>query len=347
MVNYKDYTVEELAADVGFIRWVKGEDPQAQQFWNSFQQQYPAKVADVKRARQLVELFLAINTNRSIEATTEEFKESKLHILQKIQQKSAPNLSPNTHTINFRFYLRAAVITLLITSGLAFFWAKYQSAPIIYQTAVGEIHTVTLPDLTLVTLNTNSTLQVYKNWQKNNPREVWLTGEAFFKVTTQPDAEDNRFIVHTDVVDVQVLGTEFNLRQRRYHAEVVLTEGKVAVSGSSDLNNDEFHTMQPGDRLHALGSRMTKNQVDVKKYISWRHNRLYFEEQTLLEIAEKLEDDYGLMIKFQSREIADMTFTGSCPANDLSILYEALSAALNLTILQEDQLLLIKNNQNQ
>lgn len=346
-MDYHNYTVDELATDPSFIRWVKGDDTDAKQFWENWQQQHPQKSAEVQQARQLVLLFLSNSTSTQYEASSEEIANAKNYIRQKIQTQPVVDPPRPSPRITPHFYRWAAIITLLVTSSLTFWWLNTPVELTTYQTEFGKTRTIVLSDQSVVTLNANSILKAPEVWQNGQPRNVWLSGEAFFEITTQPDASDQRFIVHTDVVDVQVLGTKFNLRQRRQQAEVVLTEGKVTVNSSTDSRNEATYTMLPGDRLQTQGQNFIKSQVDVEKYISWRHNRLFFEEQTLREIAKRLEDDYGLQTKFDNYEIATMVFTGSCPTDNLSVLYEALSVALDLKIHQENQLLIINNNHNQ
>lgn len=346
-MDYHTYTVEDLATDPSFIRWVKGNDTEAKQFWEDWQQHHPQKSIEVQEARQLAVLLLSSSTPTSQEVNSEEIANAKSYIREQIKVHPIDSSFKPTKRIVPYFYRWAAIIALLVASSLTFWWLNTQTELIAYHTKFGETRTIILPDQSVVSLNANSILKAPKLWKNGQPREVWLSGEAFFEITTQPDTTNPRFIVHTDVVNVQVLGTKFNLRQRRQQAEVVLTEGRVVVNSSADFSSKNTYTMQPGDRLHTQDSSFIKSQVDVENYTSWRHNRLFFEEQSLREITERLEDNYGLKTKFEEPEIANMVFTGSCPADNLSVLYKALSAALNLKIYQEYQLIKISKNQNQ
>lgn len=85
-----------------------------------------------------------------------------------------------------------------------------------YATQYGEQRVVELPDHSVVSLNANSTLRFRNDWsQANTLREVWLDGEAFFSVQKQEGAAGPaKFIVHTNDLDVEVLGTRFNVSNR-------------------------------------------------------------------------------------------------------------------------------------
>ena len=342
----QNYTVEDLVTDPSFVRWVKGSDPQAQVFWENWKKQHPEKSAELQEARQLVVALYSFNKSNVAEANPQEINNSKSYIQRKILDQSAKSAKPRpARQLIPLTYLRAAVVTLLIASGLIFWWINSASNQLIYQTGYGETKSITLPDQSVVTLNANSSLRTVEIWQDDQPREVWLTGEAYFEVNHLAESHDKRFIVHTEVIDVQVLGTKFNLRQRRDQAEVVLAEGLVGGSHPKDDNPQETQTLRPGDRLQSQDKQLIISQVDTEKYSSWRNNRLYFEEQTLTEIAERLQDDYGLEVTFEESALAELEFTGSCPTDNLPLLYEALSVSLDLDIQQRDNSLLIRKSQ--
>lgn len=88
------------------------------------------------------------------------------------------------------------------------------------QTKYAEQKIIALPDETEIVLNSNSTLNYQKGWQSGKPREVWLEGEALFRVrhinsNNTLASAPTPFIVHTSLVNIEVLGTVFNVRERR------------------------------------------------------------------------------------------------------------------------------------
>src|SRR5579872_616700 len=89
------------------------------------------------------------------------------------------------------------------------------------RTGYGEIKSVLLPDSSVVTLNANSTMRIPEQWTEASGRQVWLEGEAYFQVQKKP-ATAEKFVVHTKEVDVEVLGTKFNVNARRERAVVSL-----------------------------------------------------------------------------------------------------------------------------
>src|SRR5690606_18604809 len=107
----------------------------------------------------------------------------------------------------------------------------------IVRTDYGERKPYLLPDGSYVMLNGNSSLK-FTDWESDGIRQVWLDGEALFDVVHMSD--DRPFIVRTaGGVDVNVLGTRFNVKMRKGTAEVLLQKGRVALK-FRDSNDEEM-----------------------------------------------------------------------------------------------------------
>ena len=106
-----------------------------------------------------------------------------------------------------------------------------QPATIQTVSTLAETRTVHLPDGTSVTLNHYSSLSYPERFKSDN-REVELSGEAYFEVSKDPK---HPFIVQTETIDVQVLGTHFNVDAYQNNPDVktTLLTGSVAVSNKS------------------------------------------------------------------------------------------------------------------
>ena len=201
---------------------------------------------------------------------------------------------------------------------------------------------ILLEDGSEVTLNANSTLKVPKDLTTDQFREVWLEGEGFFSIAKKPNHV--RFLVHANNVSVEVLGTKFNVNNRRGNTEVVLTEGSVRLTSDLPRKDNAVLYMKPGDMV-SLSSRDTtfKRKVVVpEKYSAWQSNKLVFEDTPLFEVAQKLEDYYGVQIVIQDKTIADRQLTGTLPNNDLGIVLKSLSASHNLSIQREEDQIIFR-----
>ncbi len=149
---------------------------------------------------------------------------------------------PATPALFYKGFRWAAVVSLImLLAGAGWVGGKEHLLYRTYRTGAGETKNLLLADHSRVTLNANTSLKVSRNWFSGDRREVWLTGEAFFNIQKTPDRQ--RFTVHTATLTVEVLGTKFNVTDRRRKTRVVLQEGKVKVT-SAILPAAPFHAQR-------------------------------------------------------------------------------------------------------
>ena len=198
---------------------------------------------------------------------------------------------------------------------------------------------IQLPDGSSVRLNSSSTLTYDKNFGKNI-REVSLTGEAFFDVTKD---SSHPFIIHTNVIDIKVLGTAFNVKSYPGdpNTETSLIRGKVEVTLKNRASEKIY--LEPNEKLvvannSSIVNRTLVNQPEqpvnktdisskptyavqrVTYYpvdsaiieTSWIDNRLIFQKsETFREVAKKMERWYGVTIRFADEDAANIRLYGS------------------------------------
>jgi transmembrane sensor len=232
----------------------------------------------------------------------------------------------------------AAAVTLLLC--MSVFLSKDYFLYDTYATSFGMTKNILLEDGSEITLNANSTLRVPKNLASSDVREVWLEGEGFFSIAKRPNHV--RFAVHTNNLNVEVLGTKFNVNNRRGKTEIVLNEGRVKLTTSQNDQHPIY--MKPGDYVMRLQNDTTLRRQIVKpeKYNVWQSNRLTFEDTPLRVVAEKIEDYYGVTVEIPNKEIADRQLTGTLPNNDLGIVLKSLGTAHNLKIDRQDNKIILR-----
>ena len=215
---------------------------------------------------------------------------------------------------------------------------------LIYATRYGETKTILLPDSSQVTLNANSTLTFRHDDQQL--REAWLEGEAFFEVhkmqNSRSSSESVKFVVHTTNLDVEVLGTAFNVNERRGATKVVLAHGKVRL----ETKNNEQITMQPGDmaELPSAGAQLIKQVVNPEDYTTWRENKLIFKRTSIEEVARIIEDYYGLEVILEGQDWDERKITGSVPTHSQEVFLEVLTESMGIEILQKGDRIVLKNS---
>ncbi len=173
----------------------------------------------------------------------------------------------------------------------------------------GRRHSVTLGDGTVVMLNSGSSL-VFSPKFPDKKREVYLKGEGYFEV-----AKDiNRpFIVYTELMNVKVLGTHFNVSayENEKSVSAVLVEGSIQVYNNNLFNNN-LCTIKPGEGcfLTENSSEYKIQNVDVSEYVSWKDGFFQIRDKPLRDITKKVEKYYNKSISIEDNELAHRIISG-------------------------------------
>ena len=128
-------------------------------------------------------------------------------------KKQTAEIHPHKQQSFARYFWRIAAAVLVLVLPLAGYWGGKQNmenafADIVIEAPVGARTCMYLPDGTQVWLNACSRL-TYSQGFGINDRNLKLEGEGYFEVSRN---EQLPFIIHTQEVDVTVLGTQFNFK---------------------------------------------------------------------------------------------------------------------------------------
>lgn len=168
----------------------------------------------------------------------------------------------------------------------------------------GEYH-FTLSDGTRVWLNSESEITFPVSFVGGS-REVVVKGEAYFEVKSD---KAHPFIVHAKEVDIEVVGTKFNVAAYEDSHRVVTTlaEGRVNVEMSGQVVG-----LSPDEQVSVdlKSGKMAKNSVSVSTNISWIQGIFEYENMTLEEITTQLSRWYGVDFIFSAAEFKTRRFTG-------------------------------------
>lgn len=171
----------------------------------------------------------------------------------------------------------------------------------------GGMFQLKLSDGTNIWLNSETTL-VYPEVFAEGKREIILIGEAFFDVARD---EQNPFVVKTDLGDITVLGTSFNIK--RYPDEPAMLA--TLVSGSIRFENkivpDEILT--PGYQLKfdPISGISESYPVKTQLYTGWKDHEFQFEQASLEDIMRTLARWYDVEVIFEAEQYKKMIFTGN------------------------------------
>lgn len=214
-------------------------------------------------------------------------------------------------------------------------------------TQYGEIKKVLLPDSSTIVLNANSHILFSKNWSADQPREIWLDGEAFFDIkhlNTNPNIiqPNERFIVHGKDITVEVLGTAFDVRQRRGATEVVLQSGKIKLTLKDNAKSSTI--MLPGDMFtyHPATNKIIRTTTEPQNYTAWKEKKLMLNNPTLSQIINYLEDNFGKEITVTDPALKKRKIEGPILLNNLDDALFIISTVLNTDIEKTDSTLTIR-----
>ena len=196
----------------------------------------------------------------------------------------------------------------------------------------GSVSSLVLPDNTLIYLNADSEVK-YSIDGKNGVREVFLNGEAWFDVAKNPEKP---FFVYTSTYDVEVTGTQFNVKayEAENYVSTTLEEGEVKITASENFKLEDELTLKPGQQaVFDKEQKVLKVQeVNTEWYTSWKNNKLIFVNMKLRELQVLLERKYGVDIVIKNDSLLNLHFDGIIKNETILEIMEILIALLTGTL---------------
>ena len=332
--DYTAFTVTDFVLDHHFVKWVQNPSEGDNAFWQNWLDENPAKRNTITDARILishVRFSVDYNSSDDIDRSWAQLSE---HF-------DAQKRRGNKVWINWKTYLKyAAVFAILaLAAGYSYFKPINPADLHTYETGNGETVVFKLSDSSQVILNANSSMKIAMRSGLFPKREAWVTGEAFFKIKKKKIPLS--FTVHTPRVDIRVLGTEFNVSDRRDLSTVVLQSGQIKINNTAGRIHELI--MKPGDlaAFSDTSRSFVLRHVDPDQYSSWIYQKLIFDHTPIADVAQMLEDNYGLSVVIAKPALAKKTFTATLPSDSLPVLLKALEESFNLQITQLDKKLII------
>ncbi len=207
----------------------------------------------------------------------------------------------------------------------------------------GKRTTIILSDQTKVWLNSGSRL-IFPASFTEKKREVYLDGEAMFEVSHD---KTHPFIVNTRDIDVEVLGTIFNLSAYGDDSLIntVLVEGAVEIEyAGNKILGRLSSSITPGTlaSYNANTERLEEKKINTQLYTSWRDGYLVFEQQPLGDIVKKIARYYDVEIVLDDPALAYETFSGNLDLQNSAFeVLNVVAEIVNARIEQRDDKLII------
>ena len=329
---YETYDTADFLLDDPFVDWVQtGHNDKG---WQDFLAQFPHKQAVIEQARTMI---LAASQTPGHFPNEQQVGQMWGVIRQAVETGPVQTVRPLRSTRNVPWYWAAAA-SILIVAGW-WVWLRQptgQSTPGSYQQLVAESLTplretvnqtskpipLAMPDGTTVILKPGSRLSYPATFDKQAPREVFLSGEAFFDVVKNPRQP---FVVRAKTLTATVLGTSFtvSVREQDKRSFVLVRTGKVSVRTSTNGHqpdhqgvnepkavvltpNQQLTFDQSGERLTPVIAEHTNTVQPVTETVS-----LDFDEVPLPTVFERLEKLHNVDLVYDENVLKDCRLSAS------------------------------------
>lgn len=206
--------------------------------------------------------------------------------------------------------IAAVLVPLLLISGLGFYLNR--QTDLFSETTYSEVYVpkgedarIFFQDGTEVFLNADTRIR-YPNKFGLRKREIYLDGEAYFNVTSNPK---HPFIVRAQHTETEVFGTSFNVSAyaNSNTIEVVLDEGRTSFHV-----HQNSYPMLPGQKIEydkSTGRTTLRNLINPSNASLWKKNVLHFYDTPLAEVIKVLERKYDVEFQVQSQEALNYSYT--------------------------------------
>ena len=134
-------------------------------------------------------------------------------------------------------------------------------------------------------------------------------GEAYFDVSPSSEHQGSKFKVLNKSQEIEVLGTEFNVKAYQDETNIYTTLVEGVVSVSSD---NESQILTPGQQtnLDVSNKNLTVSKVNVYSEISWKEGIFSFRGKSLKNIMVVLSRWYDMDVSFENKDLEQIKFKG-------------------------------------
>jgi Fe2+-dicitrate sensor, membrane component len=230
----------------------------------------------------------------------------------------------------FRYAIRvAAVVLIAILTGISGY--LYQDREyrinlggkdVIVNVARGQKVMLTLPDSSVVYLNSESSLRYRQDFGYKD-RTVSFMGEAMFEVRKDIS---KKFVVSTEYLNAEVLGTSFNFYayESEDEVELALISGGVRVETKTQPVREA--RVKPDEKViyNKKTGSLKLEKANIRFDTAWTRDELVFRSKPLKDVLHEIERRYGVNINVEGEALGDDRFTGYFAYKDVRDVLEEL-----------------------
>jgi transmembrane sensor len=329
MKDFRLFDITDLVMDEDFARWVYEQRPEDDAAWQAWLTKNPDKHLMVAEARSILQsIYIAPPV-----IPAQEIQNETARLLQTIHQQPLAIPAKVARMRSRIWYIAAAILVACIMGTLFFFtnlriekepftWEKMTaSRQLIEQVNTSDKPvTIALPDGSSLALSPGSRIGYANHFDSSANRDVYLSGEAFFEVTKNPDRP---FRVFANEIVTKVLGTSFTVRsfENDTTIQVIVRTGKVTVYSQAVTNTRRSATdhkpgeviLTPNQQLvyEKAGHKFQKVLLDDPLLIVSRvaEQKMEYEDASLMNVFNALSKAYGISIVYDSELLEKCTVT--------------------------------------
>jgi transmembrane sensor len=337
MKDYRLFDISDFVLDDDFIRWVIEGNRADNDLWNNWLAVNPDKYMVVAEARKILESIRTEELVITAEDRENEIKRLLMTISDEGSAEEVVESRPPERSISISkrtwWYAAAAVLiaAVAITGYIRqkhvkgteqFAYLEVTPSKHLIESVNTSEKTIRLelPDESVVELAPNSRIAYPNDFDSSNTRDVYLSGEAFFKVTKNPARP---FRVFANEIVTKVLGTSFIVRsfERDTVIQVTVRTGKVSVYSQANETKNLKSTSQPGGIIltpnqelvykrseQKFQENLLANPAEIGPRAADQESMLY-EEAPLEKVFSQLSKNYGINIVYDVELLKACTVT--------------------------------------
>ncbi len=256
---------------------------------------------------------------QNLDNSLKRFKAPDLDISEEIDRLDSSLEKPVTRVITWqKQWLKIAASLIIAISAITLIlYSNGSSEPV--QVSSLEKLVMYLPDSSFVALNAHSSLLYDKDsWEES--RKVELQGEAFFQVR-----KGSTFEIITSSGKVQVVGTQFNVKNRTDYFEVNCFEGQVMVTSMG-----KKVSLSRQESFRVLDGKVQSINVELSEVPDWRKGESKFKSVPFIQVIKELERQYNIEVESTNINTQQL-FTGAFTHDNINLALKSISIPLNLS----------------
>lgn len=263
--------------------------------------------------------FLLTKTDENPEARLKGYSKLLQHINSKNRIRGS---------LRFKKKVIGAVLVIFIMScGALLFWPyqdqwKAEKQKEIVKTSVRWKKYLQLTDKSEIWLNNKSSIHWDKLEFNKKYREVYLEGQAFFKIERNIHRP---FIVHLSDFNIKVVGTSFDVKSYSNEAEIVISlkTGRIMIDGVGT----NTLSIKAGQQFKFNKTTKTGEirEVNIADFIAWRSGQFRYESTELHLIAKAIERWFDVEISIENEDMWNYRLTINQSDSSLKEILDAIS----------------------